>query len=174
MFKQKNPMKRTAWKKKIPDSFKANAREVENFEPTYSPRPLFRSNSVMTMAGSLSAAFPKDDPVRSESYRRLVAAMPCKICGLSERSQAAHPNTGKGQGIKSDDRFCFPLCADGVVYKGCHPKFDQEALYSREVRRQLENKWLIEVVTEIVESGQWPKNLESLDLDQFRLAEVTS
>ena len=54
---------------------------------------------------------PKAEALRSEQYRRLVAALPCKVCGIAGHSQAAHPNTGKGAGTKTDDRQCFPLCA---------------------------------------------------------------
>lgn len=86
-------------------------------------------------------AAPKDETVRDESYRRLVASLPCILCGVQGHSQAAHPNMGKGTGVKSDDTDCFPLCADRPGVRGCHPKFDQGALFPKEERRAMEAKW---------------------------------
>lgn len=83
----------------------------------------------------------KIKPVRSEAYRRAVAALPCIRCGIAGHSQAAHPNTGKGAGTKTDDRLCFPLCACRPGVRGCHSLLDQGAIYSREERRELEAKW---------------------------------
>jgi hypothetical protein len=60
----------------------------------------------------------KECVVASEPYRRLVALFPCKICGIDGYSQAAHPNTDKGAGIKTDDRLCFPLCCDRPGVQG--------------------------------------------------------
>lgn len=76
----------------------------------------------------------KDEPARSEAWRRLVAGMPCMICNGSP-CQAAHPNCGKGMGIKADDRECFALCPR------CHTRFDQGALFTKEARRELEPAW---------------------------------
>lgn len=78
---------------------------------------------------------------RSEAYRRLVAALPCACCGIYGRSQAAHPNTGKGMGLKTNDRDCFPLCSDGPDWRGCHSLFDQGALYPKAARREKEVEW---------------------------------
>jgi hypothetical protein len=103
-------------------------------------------------------AHPKDDIVRSEAYRRLVAARPCKNCGRHKRSQAAHvPPEGKG--IKVDDRETFPLCCDGPRYKGCHPKFDQYELMPRDKAVKQGRKWAAETRAEIQAEGLWPKNL---------------
>ena len=44
--------------------------------------------------------------IRSEYYRRYVAALPCIHCGLEGYSQAAHANNsifGKGMGQKAHD-----------------------------------------------------------------------
>ena len=83
---------------------------------------------------------PKENVVRSEPYRRLVAALPCIKCGIEGMSQAAHPNTGKGGAIKTDDRDCFPLCHDGSPSR-CHPRFDQGAMFSKQMRREIEQEW---------------------------------
>lgn len=60
----------------------------------------------------------KRDNKRLEQVRSL----PCCVCGMGPRSQAAHSNFGihgKGKGIKADDRYTIPLC------HSCHASFDQ-------------------------------------------------
>lgn len=94
-----------------------------------------------TYAGSTAEADPKTETVECEAYRRLVASLPCIHCCIVGFSQAAHPNTGKGMGTKTDDRECFPLCADTPGRRGCHTKFDQGALFSKDRRRELESLW---------------------------------
>lgn len=79
--------------------------------------------------------------MRDERYRRLVASLPCISCGVWGYSQAAHANTGKGMGLKSDDSTCFPLCADRYMVRGCHSLFDQGALFDKATRRRLEIEW---------------------------------
>ena len=106
---------------------------------------------------------PKAEFVRCEAYRRLVAAMPCKACGIQGYSQAAHPNTGKGAGIKTDDRECFALCCDRPGVQGCHPKFDQGALYPKLVRQALEPAWSADTRRYLIARDLWPKNLPRLD-----------
>ena len=60
----------------------------------------------------------KRDNERLEKIRSL----PCCVCGMGPRSQAAHSNFsehGKGRSIKADDKYTIPLCdAD-------HKRFDQ-------------------------------------------------
>jgi hypothetical protein len=122
-----------------------------------------RPTTSVTMEGGTRAAVPKVVPIECEAYRRLVAALPCKNCGIHGYSQAAHPNTNKGAGTKTDDRLCFPLCTvhpedDGLV-PGCHSRFDQGALYSKAVRRELEPVWGADTRRTIEAAGAWPKNL---------------
>jgi len=118
-----------------------------------------------TYSGSTSGRpVPKENAIEHEGYRRLVAMLPCKLCGISALSQAAHPNTGKGQGIKTDDRECFPLCADSPGRRGCHPQFDQGALFSKAVRRGLEPAWGADTRQAIRDAGKWPKNLSEWPL----------
>jgi hypothetical protein len=101
----------------------------------------------------------KDAPVRSEAYRRAVAGLPCKVCGIEGHSQAAHPNTGKGAGMKTSDTDCFPLCADRPGVQGCHQQFDQGAMFDRATRRTLEVDWAIATRCSIETLGLWPANL---------------
>lgn len=109
------------------------------------------------------ATVPKDEPVRSEPYRRLVAALPCKVCGIVGSSQAAHPNTGKGAGLKTDDRLCFPLCCDRPGVQGCHAKFDQHAWFTRAARREIEPSWGADTRRQITAMGQWPADLPKIE-----------
>ena len=107
-------------------------------------------------------AFPKTTTARSEAYRRLVAAMPCRSCGIQGYSQAAHPNSGKAKGAKADDRFCFALCCDRPSVKGCHARFDQYELGGRHAQALMEQAWGADTRRQITAMGQWPKNLEQI------------
>ena len=102
---------------------------------------------------------PKEVPVRHEGYRRLVAAMPCKICGIAGYSQCAHANVGKGMGIKASDLESFPACADRPGVRGCHSLLDQGALFAKHARQALEPAWAADTRRQIIAAGQWPKNL---------------
>lgn len=119
-----------------------------------------------TYAGGTSGvAVEKDNTVQCEEYRRLVAQLPCKHCGIHGYSQAAHPNTGKATGKKLiDDRLCFPLCTvhpvSGGFVRGCHERFDQGALYLKEARRLIEPAWGADTRRAIKAAGNWPKGLE--------------
>lgn len=90
--------------------------------------------------GDEVVATPKADLLRSDDYRRFVASHACFGCGLVGRSQAAHPNAGKGMALKTDDRLCFPLCA-GTVSMGCHQKLDLSVGMTRDARRALEAQY---------------------------------
>lgn len=72
----------------------------------------------------LVVPLPKSEPLRSETYRRFVASFPCFACHIQGYSQAAHPNFGKGLGLKTDDRLCFPLCSVRPGHMGCHQMHD--------------------------------------------------
>ncbi len=75
-------------------------------------------------------AFPKaPKPVRSEAYRRLVASLPCALCGIEGASQAAHPNFGKAKALKACDLLCFPACHEGA--NGCHSAWDSYRMGGR-------------------------------------------
>ena len=124
------------------------------------PEHLRRNATMVSLNNKISAVIEKSALVRSEAYRRAVASLPCKVCGIEGHSQAAHPNTGKGAGMKTDDRLCFPLCADRLGVQGCHSKFDQGAMFDRDSRRMLEVDWGVDTRCAITNMGMWPKNLE--------------
>lgn len=104
-------------------------------------------------------SIPKNPPVRSEAYRRAVAQLPCVICGIYGYSQAAHANTGKGMGLKTCDLTLFPACADRIGMRGCHSKLDQGALFTKSVRRELEEAWAADTQRRVHLAGLWPESL---------------
>jgi hypothetical protein len=104
------------------------------------------------------AAQPKTEAIRSEPYRRLVAAMPCKACGIQGYSQAAHlPPDGKG--VKQDDRLIFPLCCTRVGITGCHADYDQYRMFTHDVALTVGMGWAMDTMRAVVAAGDWPKNL---------------
>lgn len=117
------------------------------------PKPLAKATRPMVYAGATAPAKPKDNPLRSEEYRRLVAQLPC-ICGCGRQlTQAAHPNTGKGMALKTDDRRCFPLAPP------CHQAFDQGAMFPKQERREWEERWGAITRATIIAAGKWPAKL---------------
>jgi hypothetical protein len=78
----------------------------------------------------------KVKPVRSESYRRFVASMPCFGCGINGYSQCAHANGG-GMGTKASDLETFPLCCARPGHMGCHAQFDLCIDMTKAERREL-------------------------------------
>ena len=102
--------------------------------------------------------FPKTPALRSEPYRRLIAQMPCKSCGIQGYSQAAHlPPEGKA--LKQDDRQIFALCATRVGIPGCHAQFDQYKMFTREQAMTVGRAWAADTRRQIEAMGAWPKNL---------------
>jgi hypothetical protein len=99
---------------------------------------------------------PKEKPWRSEPYRRLIASLPCAHCGRHGSSQAAHADLGKGAGIKSDDRTCYPACADSVMRQGCHALIGSAGMFTREQRRTLERRHACKTIAQVLKLGQWP------------------
>ena len=105
---------------------------------------------------------PKEKPVRSKAYRELVAAMPCKACGIQGYSQAAHlPPDGKG--IKQDDRMIFALCCARVGITGCHADYDQYRMFSHEVAMTVGMAWAVDTQRQIDAEGKWPKSIDRME-----------
>lgn len=168
-MKRSKPLQRTGFARKAPLPVRREVPEayldavVTDTGVYEAPRPrqvaaLLRP-AVIARIDDQVRALPKVVPVECEAYRRLVAALPCRICGRADRSQAAHPNTGKGTGTKTDDRLTFPLCADQPGHRGCHSLFDQGALFDKEERRALEPLWGAETRLVLLLEGLWPQGL---------------
>jgi len=126
-------------------------------------RPLAQPVNVARISGEV-VTVAKEEPLRSEAYRRLVAAMPCAHCHKPRHSQHAHENECKGKAQKLDDRRAMPLCADEPGREGCHTKFDQYRLLpgGRRGHVAMGNYWAAQTRAAILEAGTWPKNLPLL------------
>lgn len=118
-------------------------------------------NYARISANDPVVAVEKENPLRSEAYRRLVAAMPCAHCLKPHRSQHAHENDGKGKAQKLDDRRGMPLCADEPGQVGCHTRFDRYQLIpgGRPAHVALGKKLAAQTRAAVLASGKWPKNL---------------
>ena len=145
-------MKRTGFRSRAPRREQRDPDRVRAM-PTVTPGAFRGPQSVV----ATPATAPKDLPIRSQAYLRLVAQLPCKHCGICGYSQAAHANTGKGMGIKACDLQTFPLCADRPGQRGCHTLFDQGALFNKEARRLVEPAWVADTQRQIHAMGDWPK-----------------
>lgn len=93
--------------------------------------------------------YQKANNYRSDAWRRAVASLPCSVCMREGQSQAAHVNhLGKGMGLKAPDVWTFPLCHE------CHREFDQGRTYTKEQRRELAERWVLQTVHELAKSGR--------------------
>ena len=160
---KRSPMRRTGWTRRKP----AEPPAIVVFGGRMPGMATLRAKASMASISGPAPSIPKESAIRSEAYRRAVAELPCCLCGVQGHSQAAHPNTGKGFGIKTDDRLCFPLCADRPGTQGCHARFDQHALFDRDTRREMELEWVRQTQARIIAAGRWPPNLERTGGDFF-------
>jgi hypothetical protein len=119
----------------------------------------------MPRADGGADSIPKAAPVRSEAYRRLVAALPCASCRIEGNSQAAHPPP-TGKGIKESDLDCFPLCRTRPGIEGCHSDFDKYRLVPKADMRSLAGHWAADTRRLVKEAGAWPKALPHLEIQQ--------
>lgn len=146
-------LRRTGFKR-VPPSVRISDPDRVRAMPL--PTAAFR---VAVPVADIGIAISKSVPVRSEPYRRLVAGFPCIHCGIAGLSQCAHGNTGKGMGLKTDDRNSFPLCADSPGRPGCHARFDHHELFSRAARTEIEQAWAADTRRRIQAAGIWPATL---------------
>lgn len=76
----------------------------------------------------MSLLLPKQNYLRSKPFRKWLSGLPCLVCKVEGRSQAAHLGKG-GRGIKGHDSECAPLCHSkfnqGMLVDGCHVELDQ-------------------------------------------------
>jgi len=144
-------LKRTGFKRKLPAPYV----KAERVAPVYARLTVPVRYPVFTDL----VAIPKEAPVRSESYRRLVAMLPCAHCGVVGFSQCAHADFGKGAHIKSSDLTCYPACADRPGIVGCHSMIGASGSMSRDQRRTLEAQYAADTREIILLSGHWPDDL---------------
>jgi hypothetical protein len=81
---------------------------------------------------------------RDEDYRRLVASVPCVVCGAP--SQACHRNEGKGMGIKASDAMLFACCPTH------HVELDANNKLPKTERRALENEYCVKTFVYLIEN----------------------
>ena len=94
----------------------------------------------MTAAERQHKAYPKAERWESKPYRRLVAGLPCRACGMEGYSQAAHvPASGKQ--MKESDTELFPLCCTRPGIVGCHYEFDQYIMFPAQEARAIGRQW---------------------------------
>ncbi len=100
-------------------------------------------------------AVPKHKYIRSKKLLRLVAALPCQLCGQHQFVQAAHANWGggKGFGIKADDNLIAALCIS------CHYDIDQGNSLTKHERQKSWLKAHKKTIDELVVSRQWPVDI---------------
>lgn len=155
MLTRRTPIKSAGFKSRAPSSEQRDPDRVRSM-PTVTPGA-FRAPEPVASAPAAQVA--KAAPVRSEAYRRLVASLPCAICGVPGFSQAAHSNTGKGMAMKACDLTCFPACGPRPGCPGCHAALDQGAMFTKAVRRELEPVWAADTQRRIKAMGLWPKGV---------------
>ena len=150
-------LRRTGFKR--PPMPARREREEGEFDSLVIERPAARMASGL--ATSVPVVVEKEDPQRSEPYRRLVAAMDCIHCGLKGPGvcQAAHADTGKGAGMKSDDRTCYPACATQPGRPGCHDIIGASGALEKETRRALEVIYAARTRAKVIAAGEWPAGL---------------
>lgn len=134
---------------------------IERTRSMHTPVPEHLRREVSYARADFAAlSVEKENPVRSEAYRRLVASLPCANCGRVGHSQHAHTNAGKAKAMKNDDRDAMPLCADDYGILGCHSRFDRYALFlDRAEHVRMGAEWAAQTRQQIESMGLWPANL---------------
>lgn len=110
-------------------------------------------------------AHAKERPVRSPTYLRAVASLPCIHCGRVGASQAAHINRGKGMAMKAPDNHTFPLCTfttgasmdQGVP--SCHYRYDNYQLGDKHWAAEQGEKWAEQTYSTLKRAGKVPMNV---------------
>ena len=108
------------------------------------PTPRAAPERIADHKARLVMPLPKDNPWRSEAYRRAVANLACAHCKRPGPSQCAHGDAGKGMGIKSSDLTCYPACADSQMRLGCHSLIGASGQFTRAQRTALETRYAAE------------------------------
>ena len=154
MLARRTPLRRTGWRRR------EGVSSVTPVAPALPVAPLARPANYAS-AAARAPARSKSTPLRSEAYRRAVAALPCIHCGIAGHSQHAHANAGKGLGLKTDDRAGFPLCAPRPGIEGCHARFDQYRLLpgGRDAHVAAGRAWGARTRAAVEKAGKWPARL---------------
>jgi hypothetical protein len=101
--------------------------------------------------------FLKQKYFRSKKHLKLVASLPCQVCGIENQTQAAHSNWaelgGKAKSLKASDEYTAALCLK------CHWEIDQGNKWLKSERQQAWKSAHCKTVQLLVDSGQWPVDI---------------
>jgi hypothetical protein len=101
--------------------------------------------------------FLKQKYFRSKKHLKLVASLPCQVCGTENQTQAAHSNWaelgGKAKSLKASDEYTAALCLK------CHWEIDQGNKWSKSERKQVWKSAHSKTVQLLVDSGKWPVDI---------------
>lgn len=100
---------------------------------------------------------PKFNYFRSKKHLKNVAKLPCQICGVEGRTQAAHSNQavhGKGRSIKASDEFTAALCIEH------HFEIDQGSHLTKQQRVDMWDEAWHKTVAKIQQQGNWPEGVQ--------------
>jgi hypothetical protein len=151
------PMKRSAWPRRAqPEPGTAAAR----VKPV--AKPLERPVRYASPANEPLFSAPKEGVIEHEGYKRLVRQLPCAHCGIEGYTQFCHSDEGKGMGIKTDCRRGWPGCGPHGDSAGCHHLVGSTGTFTREERRELEDRYAAQTRAAITFTGDWPNDLPGL------------
>lgn len=97
----------------------------------------------------------KENCLRSPGHLFLVKQLSCVLCDRHGPSDAAHPNFGKGMGIKACDSLVFPMCRD------CHVWLDQSGKLDKSARRRYERSATEKTRAEMLRAGTYAPKVEA-------------
>lgn len=175
-LQRKTPMRRSQFdgRRETATTAEVMAHHRANYEQRHGITPptviVRRSRMAANLAAERPTTVPKDEPLRSETYRRLVASLPCVGCGRAAPSQHCHLNLGKGAGMKTDDRLAWAGCADLPGVLGCHSRLDQHST-DKTVRRRLEARRVLRTINHLLDTKRWPASVPQLSAEQFDMLE---
>lgn len=144
-------LRRTPFRRPDPPPSHARVKEWDG------PRPTARATVIARIVSAFHAPVPKKNALRSATYRRWVASLPCAVCRLAGPSQCAHSDVGKGLAVKATDATCYPLCADQPGRLGCHSRIGASGVLGRDWRRAAEARYSTETARLARATGNWPE-----------------
>lgn len=154
-MKRNTPMKRTAFKAKVPPP-----RPVKRMDGyTLKPRPM--AVPVVAANASVFAPQPKVEVLQHLGYMALVRKLPCDRCGWYRKGfmQFCHADEGKGTGTKTDCRLGWPGCGPHDGLPGCHYLIGTQRILPKEERREFERQASARTRAKIIAAGTWPARL---------------
>ena len=160
MMMRRTPMNRTGFKALVKlDGNQGNEQPEYGSIAIKNVAAMVRKSVISPPANDRVFSIPKDNPMQSEAYMRLVRLLPCAMCGIEGYTQFCHADQGKGMGIKSDCRLGWPGCGPHHDTQGCHYLVGTSGVLIRDERRELERRMGELTRAKILDLGLWPKGL---------------